>query len=1037
MREERFGRAEAVLGEWLTQRDAGRAVSFTILVAQHAGLAPELRELAAGLSIVDQVLADGRQLVAEKRAAIAQLLAGLGSGKDFGERYAIEGEVGKGGMGAVFRVLDRRLGRSLAMKVIIGQADASRTGKTPEVSTHELQRFLNEARITGELKHPGIVPVHDLGVDAHGRAFFTMQLVNGRTLGDVLKLQAEGNPDWSRERVLQVIQRVCEAMAYAHERGIVHRDLKPQNIMVSEFGGAYVMDWGVARRVGDAQEPVGKAAAAAADQALTEKIQLTRDGAVVGTPAYMPPEQAAGRLAELGPEADVYALGAMLYQSIAGHAPYCRDGEASNGSDVIRRLLQGPPSPLPKNGAPPQLIAICKRAMAHDWQLRYRSVGELAEELGAFLDGRVVKAYEVGAMAELKTWVLRNKALASALGTVVLTLAVGFTFVSYQNRALHAANVAIQERSAELETVIKFHASQLSAIDVPLMGVRLQRSLLAAAKPELRPLVAKGVEGVSFVSLAVGMLHENVLGRALKAIDSDFGGLPLVRAQLLATLGDTMLHIGSVRSQGAEISQLVAAAVTAYRSAAEIYGRASNAQAMARMHHGLGNALLEQAWRTKGEESNRILTEASRVYRSALEVRTREQSPQEWAATQCSLGTALSRLGESAAGEAGNQLLAEAVRTYRSALEVCTRELHPQDWAALQNNLGAALSCQASRTEVEAAAHLHAEAVRAYRSALEFYTHATHPQDWAAIQTGLGAALAAWGQTFDEVGHIAEAVGAHRSALEFYTRENYPQDWARTQNNLGSALMSQGMVSDTAAGITLLAEAERAFRSALEVLTPDHLPQDWAMTQNNLGSALENQATRTDGRAGEQLLAEAVGAYRSALTVCTRDKFPQDWATTQYNLGNAIGLQAAHTDGQAAAQLLGEAVRAYRSVLEVCTRDQLPQDWARAQYHLGGALRQQAHHSESAASSPLFAASIRAYRSALEVVTRESIPQAWLALHDELGIALQEWSYALQGQHAITPDTERSTLEEQMEDIRQQLSAHAAEQNKPNEEPRK
>src|SRR5262245_35996380 len=163
------------------------------------------------------------------------------------ERYKLEGEIARGGMGAILRVWDEDLQRHLAMKVVLGQGEAAPSGKTPPVDSRRLARFLEEAQVTSQLDHPGIVPVHELGLDAKGCVYFTMKLVKGKTLKDVLDELAAGEGDWTQTRVLGVIQKVCDAMAYAHHKGVIHRDLKPTNVMVGRFGEVYVMDWGLAR----------------------------------------------------------------------------------------------------------------------------------------------------------------------------------------------------------------------------------------------------------------------------------------------------------------------------------------------------------------------------------------------------------------------------------------------------------------------------------------------------------------------------------------------------------------------------------------------------------------------------------------------------------------------------------------------------------------------------------------------------------------------------------------------------------------------
>src|SRR5688500_1375331 len=162
-----------------------------------------------------------------------------------GARYQIEGEIGRGGMGAILRAFDPDLRRVLAMKVALEQ-DAA----TDARQRQRLGRFLEEAQITGQLDHPGVVPVHELGLDAQGRLYFTMRLVRGQELGAIYELASKGRDDWSTVRVLGVLLKVCEAMAYAHSKGVIHRDLKPANVMVGRFGEVYVMDWGLAKVIG-------------------------------------------------------------------------------------------------------------------------------------------------------------------------------------------------------------------------------------------------------------------------------------------------------------------------------------------------------------------------------------------------------------------------------------------------------------------------------------------------------------------------------------------------------------------------------------------------------------------------------------------------------------------------------------------------------------------------------------------------------------------------------------------------------------------
>ncbi|UQA56749.1 bifunctional serine/threonine-protein kinase/formylglycine-generating enzyme family protein [Polyangium aurulentum] len=299
-------------------------------------------------------------------------------------RYEALGLIAGGASGEVLRVRDKVLDRVAAMKVL----------RAAHVRSPRMRaRFLVEAEITAELSHPGIVAVHDRGELPDGRLWFTMQEVRGRTLEAVLdELHAGKGPSGFRggaaalRRVIDAIARVAQAVAHAHGRGIVHRDLKPANVMVGDLGEVLVMDWGLARRIGDAAEREGTKSEPLDGPAASAPL-VTREGDVLGTPAYMPPEQARGALHLHGPASDVYALGAILYHALAGKPPYAGEGVAR-----FRAILAGGPTPVVEaaaGGPPPPagLVAICERAMERDIEARYAEAGSLAAELVGWLDG--------------------------------------------------------------------------------------------------------------------------------------------------------------------------------------------------------------------------------------------------------------------------------------------------------------------------------------------------------------------------------------------------------------------------------------------------------------------------------------------------------------------------------------------------------------------------------------------------------------------------------------------------------------------------
>jgi serine/threonine-protein kinase len=214
-------------------------------------------------------------------------------------RYEPLGQLGQGGVGEVLRTRDHDIGRDVAVKRL-----------RPEMRDQAaLIRFVDEIRTVGQLEHPNIVPIHDVGVDERGEPFFVMKFVGGETLESIIRKLAAGDPEYHRrlpfERRVEVFTKICEAVRYAHANGIIHRDLKPANVMVGEFGEVLVMDWGLAKRIGTA-EPAAGAAAAPADPGLTAQ------GALLGTPAYMAPEQARGQPAD--ERSDVYSLCVMFHE---------------------------------------------------------------------------------------------------------------------------------------------------------------------------------------------------------------------------------------------------------------------------------------------------------------------------------------------------------------------------------------------------------------------------------------------------------------------------------------------------------------------------------------------------------------------------------------------------------------------------------------------------------------------------------------------------------------------------------------------------
>jgi formylglycine-generating enzyme required for sulfatase activity/tRNA A-37 threonylcarbamoyl transferase component Bud32 len=332
-------------------------------------------------------------------------------------RFRILRPHAKGGLGEVFVAEDQELHREVALKEIQERHAAEPANRS---------RFLLEAEVTGGLEHPGIVPVYGLGQYADGRPFYAMRLIKGDSLKEAIEQfhrTKQGLPPGERtlglRKLLGRFLDVCNAIAYAHSRGVLHRDLKPGNIMVGKYGETLVVDWGLAKVLGrtDLESSEGLLpTSASGDSALTQA------GTAVGTPAYMSPEQAAGKLDQLGPASDVYNLGATLYCLLTGRAPF-REGEVA---EVLRKVQRGDwvrPRALNREIAP-ALEAVCLKAMALKPQDRYPSPRALADDIEHWLADEPVTAYREPWLRRLGRWRRRHPTVVTAGALVVVTAVV-------------------------------------------------------------------------------------------------------------------------------------------------------------------------------------------------------------------------------------------------------------------------------------------------------------------------------------------------------------------------------------------------------------------------------------------------------------------------------------------------------------------------------------------------------------------------------------------------------------------------------------
>ncbi|MBI2809110.1 MAG: serine/threonine protein kinase [Planctomycetes bacterium] len=355
-------------------------------------------------------------------------------GRQVTTRFTLLRKLGQGGIGAVWLARDENLRRNVAIKELI-----VRSGVSDAVA----RRFQREAEITGQLEHPNIVSIYQFGEDAEsGRAFYAMRFVGKKTLADAVKEYHEKcaagmDVTLDLHRLLSAFLTVCQAIGYAHSSGVIHRDLKPDNIALDNFGQVIVIDWGLAKMLEDGDQHEGIADASGGTRDGAER---TVAGHVLGTPLYMAPEQAAGRLDEVDERTDIYGLGAILFAILTGFAPHEKSHSSLSTATKVSEFLNSIASaPTPRVSdhiatVDPGLAAICEKAMSNRRYVRYESAGQLAEDVQRWMAGEPVSAHSEPLSRRINRWIAHHRRWSQVIAIAFIAVLVAGISLGFMAR---------------------------------------------------------------------------------------------------------------------------------------------------------------------------------------------------------------------------------------------------------------------------------------------------------------------------------------------------------------------------------------------------------------------------------------------------------------------------------------------------------------------------------------------------------------------------------------------------------------------------
>lgn len=376
------------------------------------------------------------------------------------EKYQLKDELGRGASGRVLLATDSHIGREIAVKELLkDNRPVFLRKKKPGYYINIMKRFLREARITGQLEHPSIIPVHEIGVKDDGTLYYTMRRIQGKTFHQKIKA---ADTTAKKLKLLPHFIDVCNAVAYAHSMGVIHRDIKPDNIMVGPYGETFLVDWGIAKapNLPEIKDPDSIEITASSINSGVN-IADTIVGSVIGTPSYMPPEQAAGKTDEVDERSDIYSLGAVLYRVLTGSRPFASNNVYKTINETINGKLSHVLELNPE--IPPEIAEVAMKALSKKKEDRYNSASEITDEITSWMSGGKVSVYNYSSIELLKKFYNKNKRLSIALVALTLVIISALTVVSYslsnEKKARLIADNALHMKEAETRKA-HYHMSQ-------------------------------------------------------------------------------------------------------------------------------------------------------------------------------------------------------------------------------------------------------------------------------------------------------------------------------------------------------------------------------------------------------------------------------------------------------------------------------------------------------------------------------------------------------------------------------------------------